>query len=635
MHKSNNSRVARLVGVCGLLIVPAVAAGAHGVGAAPAAAAVAVIDPSTVNVVQNGAFETGGAPLSPWIFRHDVAATLAAGTGDAVDGAAVARVHVAATSASAWLVQLRQEHIALQGANEYTLSFWAKASAPRVINARLQSSVTPYPTFVARDYLLTSTWQQFTLTYTAKADVADAFVGFNLAQAIGDVEIDNVSLTNSNLVVNGGFETGGATLSPWVWRNDIDATLTRDTTTVLDGTSSAKITVPTLGSAPHHVQLRQPIATVVSGASYRVSFAIRASRARTANVRVQSSDTPYPTVVSNNFSVTTAWTRVVFDWTPKVTVTNPFLGFNLAQDTGTIWLDDITLTRQHVAAGTVVGWGDNFQGQATPPAGLTGAIAIAAGYSHSLALRSDGTVVGWGDDGYGQTSPPAGLTGVVAISAGAYHSLALKSDGTVVGWGYSLYGQTNPPATLTGVVAISAGWGDSLALKSDGTVVGWGFDRYGQATPPAGLSGVVAISAGYGHSLALKSDGTVVGWGANSHGQTSPPAGLTGVTAIAAGMDLALGPALGVPEHSLALRSNGTVVGWGDNTYGESTPPAGLTGVIAISAGPFNSLALKSDGTVVGWGHDFAGETTPPAGLAGVIAIASGGVHSLALLRAR
>jgi alpha-tubulin suppressor-like RCC1 family protein len=45
------------------------------------------------------------------------------------------------------------------------------------------------------------------------------------------------------------------------------------------------------------------------------------------------------------------------------------------------------------------------------------------------------------------------LKNVVAIAAGYYHSLALKSDGTVVAWGYNYEGETNVPAGLTNVVA--------------------------------------------------------------------------------------------------------------------------------------------------------------------------------------
>ena len=271
-----------------------------------------------------------------------------------------------------------------------------------------------------------------------------------------------------------------------------------------------------------------------------------------------------------------------------------------------------------LVGGTVVEWGT---GQIPPPAGLVGVVAIAAGEYHSLALKNDGTVVGWGYNFDLEATPPAGLSGVVAIAAGELHSLALKNDGTVVGWGDDQFGQASPPAGLAGVVAISACVEHSLALKDDGTVVGWGRNYYGQATPPPGLSGVVAICAGGVHSLALKNDGTVVGWGWNDYGQCTPPAGLSGVLAIAAGYD-----------YSLALRDDGTVIGWGYNWAGQITPPADLSDVTAIAAGVWDSFALKSDGTVIGWGRNNSGQSTPPAGLAGVVAIAAGADYAMALV---
>ena len=274
---------------------------------------------------------------------------------------------------------------------------------------------------------------------------------------------------------------------------------------------------------------------------------------------------------------------------------------------------------------SVVGWGDDAYGEIDIPSELTnGVVAIAAGYDHSLALKSDGTVVGWGDS---IATPPMGLSGVMAISAGVAHSLALKSDGTAVGWGADFYGETMPPTGLTGVVAICISYLHSLALKSDGTVVAWGAGMtnnpsdgvdFGQSIVPPGLSNVVAIAAGFYHSLALKSDGTVVAWGDNTYGQTNVPMTVTGVVAIASGY-----------YHSLALRSDGTVVGWGYNGYGETTSPT--AGVVAIAAGYLHSLALRSDGTVVGWGYNGYGAVTPPAGMNGMQAIATGIYHSLAL----
>jgi alpha-tubulin suppressor-like RCC1 family protein len=71
---------------------------------------------------------------------------------------------------------------------------------------------------------------------------------------------------------------------------------------------------------------------------------------------------------------------------------------------------------------------------------LTNAVAIAAGSSESLALKSDGTVVGWGSVYMGLTTIPAGLTNVIAIAVGGSNSVALKADGSVVIWGTSSVG---------------------------------------------------------------------------------------------------------------------------------------------------------------------------------------------------
>ena len=137
--------------------------------------------------------------------------------------------------------------------------------------------------------------------------------------------------------------------------------------------------------------------------------------------------------------------------------------------------------------------------------------AIAAGYSHSLALTAEGGVVAWGSNLSGQTEVPAGLTNVGAIAAGEYHSLALTADGGVVAWGKYYDGWNVVPMTVPGglsnVVAIAAGKSHSLALTAEGKVVGWG-SYYGGSgmlpmTVPEGLSNVVSIAAGGGHSLAL------------------------------------------------------------------------------------------------------------------------------------
>ncbi|MCW5980834.1 MAG: choice-of-anchor D domain-containing protein [Bryobacteraceae bacterium] len=341
-------------------------------------------------------------------------------------------------------------------------------------------------------------------------------------------------------------------------------------------------------------------------------------------------------------------------------------------------------------------WGESGSGQlgngfnpasihskvAVPVNNLTGAMRIAAGGRHSLALKNDGTVWAWGANHRGELGtgtnilssnvpvPVTGLTGVIAVAAGGEHSLALKSDGTVWAWGANRYGQlgngshadANMPvrvSNLTGVVEVTAGGAHSLARKGDGTVWAWGSSGEGQlgngantdsSLPVAvsSLNGVVAIAAGGAHSLAIKSDRTVWAWGSNSGGQlgngtythSSVPvavSNLTGAVAIAGG-----------GYHSLGLKDDGTVWAWGSNwSAGQlgtglnisrgnvPLPVSNLTGVVAIAASDEASLALRNDSTVWGWGRWGGGPATDvpvqATSLSGTVAIAAGYGHNLAL----
>jgi len=120
--------------------------------------------------------------------------------------------------------------------------------------------------------------------------------------------------------------------------------------------------------------------------------------------------------------------------------------------------------------------------------GMSGVTAVSGGYGYTLALKSDGTAWGWGTDGYGELGNgsaqvfgsvknpvKARVQGVVAIAAGASFSLWLRSDGAVWGTGYNGDGQlgdgtftdsVNPvQAKVSGVSAIAAGHSHSLAVR--------------------------------------------------------------------------------------------------------------------------------------------------------------------------
>jgi hypothetical protein len=72
--------------------------------------------------------------------------------------------------------------------------------------------------------------------------------------------------------------------------------------------------------------------------------------------------------------------------------------------------------------GSIVAWGAQRIDRSVFDAQF---IAIAAGTWHSLALKKDGSIVGWGSNSYGQASPPDG-NDFIAIAAGYSHSLAIR-----------------------------------------------------------------------------------------------------------------------------------------------------------------------------------------------------------------
>ncbi|MCW5980380.1 MAG: choice-of-anchor D domain-containing protein [Bryobacteraceae bacterium] len=98
--------------------------------------------------------------------------------------------------------------------------------------------------------------------------------------------------------------------------------------------------------------------------------------------------------------------------------------------------------------GTAWAWGEGYATLPAPVSSLPGAVALAIGSWHSLALMKDGAVVAWGSNEYGQLgngsytssnvpasnvpAPVSNLTGAVAIGAGITHSLAVLAIGIPV-----------------------------------------------------------------------------------------------------------------------------------------------------------------------------------------------------------
>jgi alpha-tubulin suppressor-like RCC1 family protein len=121
--------------------------------------------------------------------------------------------------------------------------------------------------------------------------------------------------------------------------------------------------------------------------------------------------------------------------------------------------------------------------QATPGfvATATDAVAVKAHTGHAIYLRKDGTVLGTGGNRYGPLSRH-GLgdkadrwgpifEGAVAIATGSRHSLALRADGGLWAWGEGF--GIEPRRVQQRVRVIAAGDTVTLALGADGSLWQW------------------------------------------------------------------------------------------------------------------------------------------------------------------
>jgi alpha-tubulin suppressor-like RCC1 family protein len=157
-----------------------------------------------------------------------------------------------------------------------------------------------------------------------------------------------------------------------------------------------------------------------------------------------------------------------------------------------------------VSSGTLVEV--NFPGLSTK------IVSVAAGADHNLAVDENGGVWVWGRNNSGQLgkgSPsvsertPLKLNlgdGVFAksVAAGFSHSLILRTDGKVLGFGRNNSGQAGDPGQIAGVATTSV-----------------------VTTPQLipGLSGIRLISAGTDSSFAIAESGQLYSWGYNSYGE--------------------------------------------------------------------------------------------------------------------
>ena len=281
-------------------------------------------------------------------------------------------------------------------------------------------------------------------------------------------------------------------------------------------------------------------------------------------------------------------------------------------------------------------------------------VTVAAGGSHTCAIRSTDQLACWGKNskgqlGVGSITPTetlsyltvAGGAGWSTVSAGLEHTCAIRSDRTLWCWGKNSSSQLGigstalknvPTKVGTGAnwAIVSAGAEHTCAVQFDGSLWCWGLGSNGRlGLSASSTSGVKvptrvgtentwkSVAAGAAHTCAVKTAGTLWCWGAGGSGRLGRSSTADSKIPVQVGTLATWSSVSTGLAHTCATSTAGALSCWGANTKGEvpgssslsvTTPYAvtapTTTGAVwsAVSTGDRETCATPTLGPIVCWG---------------------------------
>jgi alpha-tubulin suppressor-like RCC1 family protein len=316
--------------------------------------------------------------------------------------------------------------------------------------------------------------------------------------------------------------------------------------------------------------------------------------------------------------------------------------------------------------------------------------AVAAGGTHTVAVKSDGTLWSWGINTFGQVGSGSTvaqyvpkqvdiLNSFTSVAAGNDFSVAINTNYSLWRWGFNSSTDIVSPHRSNALQlgtdswnVISAGGNTAVVINSLGVLYGWGRittdDGFAFNLPVnpitwAAGSSYTQVNAGDRFIHAIDSNYRLLAYGLNSVGQLGDSTTVTRSSPVQIGSVYnwsIIGGGIGAtPMHAGALYLTGLnssgQLGLGD-VASRSSPvqlPAtnqplfnfpvriGISRWSQISAGYSHSMAIRDDNTLWGWGLNASGQLGDSSvisrnspvqiGTSSWIAISAGASHTSAI----
>jgi hypothetical protein len=190
-NTSNSTKVIQLAGV-GASVSPSPSSAP---APAPAPAPSPSPSPSSI-LLTNGSFETALSSWSMYLNNSAIGTFLRDSSSAAPNkGIASGLISVTQSFGNIWDVGIVSESMHPTVGQQYSVSFYAKAdSSGRQLMASISQSYSPFGQYFTKQFTLSTTWQQYTFTFTQPVNDSVALVLASGAQN-GKVSLDAISFT--------------------------------------------------------------------------------------------------------------------------------------------------------------------------------------------------------------------------------------------------------------------------------------------------------------------------------------------------------------------------------------------------------------------------------------------------------